>query len=618
MFRTKNAIRVVATASALATGLMGPGRAAPDQGGLPEVRRDLQQEVADRKAADVALAKATQAALETLGAVLTKAIADGDASTAAAARAADEALRKYLEAAISNQAAATAAAAQAANDKLEAVLRQVMAAGDAATLAEGKAHTDGRVDQLKIEIKAYADAKSEWNKAYTDTKTDEAKADATDKTEKAKKESKDYADWKSEWNKKYTEDKTDEAKALAEAKVDQAKREAEADAGLKADQAKQEAKTHADDKAAQSKTEAKNESTSESKVYTDTKVLQTKNESLSEAKTYTDAKLDESKAYADSVVSGVLPRCEKGETVVHDGSHWVCAVTTGVHMKRGPYVGLVSLDGEFGAWVESVQTTLGSDAIAETAIGNSIHKHVGPINVPEMTITLNPFNASSSFQTWMKQMLLGNPQRKNGALFLMSDSTVTGKVEFLNATVTEVDFPAMDNRASTGQSCALTVKIQPETTRLRDVPFPTSFPNPAAWTGCHFAVEMAGMVTPAARVEALKVTRPLPPGVGELRDYVPNATPTVFSDLVFSLLVDGAESWTTWFNDFVLGGNNADDQEKTGDLILLSPGGAELGRLKMSHMGVFNLGLAGETPGYYDVGVYMEAMEFVPLVFGMP
>src|SRR5713101_4525186 len=159
MFRTKNAIRVVATASALALCLVGPGGAAADQGGLPEVKRDLQQEVAERKAADAALAKATEAALETLGAVLTKAIADGDASTAAAARAADEALRKYLEAAISNQAVATAADDQAAKDKLEAVLRQLMAAGDAATLAEGKAHTDGRIEQLKIEAKAYADAR---------------------------------------------------------------------------------------------------------------------------------------------------------------------------------------------------------------------------------------------------------------------------------------------------------------------------------------------------------------------------------------------------------------------------------------------------------------------------
>src|SRR5436190_23193764 len=77
MFRTKNAIRVIATASALATGLVGPGRAAADQGGLPEVRRDLQQEVAERKAADVARANATQAALATRGAGPAKASAAG-------------------------------------------------------------------------------------------------------------------------------------------------------------------------------------------------------------------------------------------------------------------------------------------------------------------------------------------------------------------------------------------------------------------------------------------------------------------------------------------------------------------------------------------------------------
>jgi hypothetical protein len=78
-----------------------------------------------------------------------------------------------------------------------------------------------------------------------------------------------------------------------------------------------------------------------------------------------------------------------------------------------------------------------------------------------------------------------------------------------------------------------------------------------------------------------------------------------------------AETWESWFNSFVLGGNNADSQEKTGRLTLLAPDLAqELARIDLFNVGVFRL--APEPGRQFDdprtrrvvAGLYCERMDF--------
>jgi hypothetical protein len=651
MFTKKRAIRVVAASGAIALVGLGPAGAVADQGGVPEVRRELQQEVADRKAADLEVARTAQASLVAVAAVLKQAIADGDVATAAAARAADEALRNYLEAAIANQAAATASAAQAANDKLEVLLRQVMAAGDAATLAEGKTYADGKVAQLEIAMKAYADAKSDWNKAYTDLKTDEAKADATEKTEKAKKEGRDYtdqksdegkkyADDKSDWNKKYTDDKsdwnkgytdtkTDEAKLLAQQKADQAKSEAEADADAKAEAAKQAAKTHTDDAIAASKSQTKNESTSEAKAYTDVKTSQVKDESVNEAKTYTDSKIQEGKVYTDAAVSHVLPACDAGTTIVFDGMAWVCVTTeasasaASVRNFTVPSYALF-LDDKFAGWMYS--TTWSADAdVIESRTAGAIHKNITGPRSGDLTVTFGPAGVTPDLWTWIDNMLAGTTVRKNAILYLVDyQANATSEIDLPLSVISEIDFPELD--VTSKDACKFTLTIRPEYSRLKDASgkqVNLSHANldtrSRFWTCRDFVLDVPGLSSPT-HIDAFKATKPpVESPFGELRDYELQQ-PVQFSNLMFTAPLDQADSWRKWFDDFVIQGLSAQDNEKSGDLVFLRPDhGSEIGRVHLSQIGVFHLSLARPparigsyvvVPETLEMGLYVEGMRF--------
>jgi len=51
---------------------------------------------------------------------------------------------------------------------------------------------------------------------------------------------------------------------------------------------------------------------------------------------------------------------------------------------------------------------------------------------------------------------------------------------------------------------------------------------------------------------------------------------------------DGA-SWRSWFNKFVVDGNNGTENEKNGQLDLVSRSGKTLATLKLQNLGIFRL-----------------------------
>ena len=51
-----------------------------------------------------------------------------------------------------------------------------------------------------------------------------------------------------------------------------------------------------------------------------------------------------------------------------------------------------------------------------------------------------------------------------------------------------------------------------------------------------------------------------------------------------------AETWKTWFNDFVILGMNSNDREKTGTLVFLDKDmKTELAKFNLKHLGIFGL-----------------------------
>jgi hypothetical protein len=83
-------------------------------------------------------------------------------------------------------------------------------------------------------------------------------------------------------------------------------------------------------------------------------------------------------------------------------------------------------------------------------------------------------------------------------------------------------------------------------------------------------------------------------------------------NLTVTLTEQGAETWQSWFNDFVLKGHSADDREKRGRLTMLSLDLTKvLAHIDLSNVGIFRL--AVEQSEYLSrlvVGLYCERMDF--------
>jgi hypothetical protein len=63
-----------------------------------------------------------------------------------------------------------------------------------------------------------------------------------------------------------------------------------------------------------------------------------------------------------------------------------------------------------------------------------------------------------------------------------------------------------------------------------------------------------------------------------------------FPNLAITLAEIGAQTWYDWHEDFVITGNNGEDNEKSGTLDFLAPNGTTLlGTIHFFNLGIFKL-----------------------------
>jgi hypothetical protein len=126
-------------------------------------------------------------------------------------------------------------------------------------------------------------------------------------------------------------------------------------------------------------------------------------------------------------------------------------------------------------------------------------------------------------------------------------------------------------------------------------------------------LELDGLdCTRVSRIDSFTVKQPFRIGKGDVRE--PGLLS--FPNLSVTLSEQSAKTWQAWFTNFVLEGNNADSQEKTGRLTVLSPDLTKaLARIDLFNVGIFRLALAPERAGGDLVrrvvaGLYCERMDF--------
>ncbi len=268
---------------------------------------------------------------------------------------------------------------------------------------------------------------------------------------------------------------------------------------------------------------------------------------------------------------------------------------------------LQSVDG--GAIAAEVVTTPGPGAFDE--------KRLGRVRYEELELQLD-LSLDKLVYEWIAASWKGNYPRRDGSI-VATDAAgkATSAQEFFRGLLTEVTIPAVD--ASSKDRLYLTVKIAPEYTRLAKgsaKAVKSTAGRQLEWTSANFQLEIDGLDSKrVTRIEAFTVSQAIvTDAVGELRVVAEQPGRLAFPNLRVTLAASGADTWTAWFDDFVMKGNNDPSKERNGKLTFLSTAGKPLGEVSFFDLGIFRLEpapqqTAAETVARVVVDLYCDRME---------
>lgn len=275
----------------------------------------------------------------------------------------------------------------------------------------------------------------------------------------------------------------------------------------------------------------------------------------------------------------------------------------------GAFAGqLVAVEGG-DATADVIEEKLGSDSV--------VHKHVAGVRYTDIELECGA-GMERTFFDWIQDTLTHKFTRKSGAIsFLDSNYQEHSRLEFSNALLTRVSFPALD--AASKDAVTMTVKLSPEYTRRQKGngqgrSAPVGSKGQGAWTPANFRLQIDGLdCTHVNKVEPLIVTTAVAENmVGELRDYQKGPAHLEVPDLVLTLSESQAATFYAWHEDFVIKGMNGPEYEKNGTLEFLSPNKNDvLLTLQFKNLGIFKLAsvkapLASETIARVRASMYCE------------
>jgi phage tail-like protein len=276
-----------------------------------------------------------------------------------------------------------------------------------------------------------------------------------------------------------------------------------------------------------------------------------------------------------------------------------------------------------GANVGVLRSISGGDAVADVIVENAgtsfyPHKHIGNPRYEDFAIQCG-FGMDKTFFDWIAAAWKGTNERKDGAIVAADfNGNVKSKREFSDALLSETTIPALDGASK--DAAFFTVKFSPET--VHTVPGSgkqtVSAPKQKQWLASNFRLEIDGLdTTRVAKIEAFTIKQGVTTNpIGETRDFTKVPGKLEFPNLKITLSQVGSESWFQWFDDFVIQGNNAQDDERSGTLRFLAANlKDELGEVRFFNLGIFKLGAATMEAGAVSrvvAELYCERMEFGP------
>jgi hypothetical protein len=284
----------------------------------------------------------------------------------------------------------------------------------------------------------------------------------------------------------------------------------------------------------------------------------------------------------------------------------------------------LTLDGVKGGFLKSVD---GGGTFAEVInepAGPSyfIKKHIGQPKYEAFEVQVG-FSMTKKVYEWIAQSWSMAHPRVNGSIVAL-DYQLNPKSEqqFTNAILTETTIPAMDGASK--EPSYLTLKFAPEVIRSgkpsgKAADFGEYGKNEQkVWLPSNFKLQIDGLdCSKVNRIEPFTVKQAVTADdLGSARDARKEPGKLEFPNLKVTLAEVAAQSWTDWYESFVIKGNNDEKSEKSGSLTLLSPNGKdELIQIRFYNMGIFRMQPdKAETNAdqikRVHVEMYVERMEF--------
>ncbi len=258
---------------------------------------------------------------------------------------------------------------------------------------------------------------------------------------------------------------------------------------------------------------------------------------------------------------------------------------------------LLELSGAFAGQLLSVEGGDAASDVIEEKLGSDsvVRKHLAGVRYTDIEVECGA-GMERTFFDWIRDTLNHKFTRKSGAIsFLDFNYQAHSRVEFSNALLTGVGFPALD--AESKEPVTISLKLTPEYTRrekgsVQRQSAPVGPKGRGGWTAANFRLEIDGLdCKHVTKIEPLIFTTVVAENVvGELRDYQQEPARLDVPDLVLTLSESEAASFYAWHDDFVIKGMNGPQYEKNGTLEFLSPNQKDvLLTLQLKNLGIFRL-----------------------------
>ena len=259
------------------------------------------------------------------------------------------------------------------------------------------------------------------------------------------------------------------------------------------------------------------------------------------------------------------------------------------HVRYDPL--LLDLSGSRAAVLSAAD---GGEAYADVVEEPDGRKHIGKPRYGEIT-TVTGAGQSPQLYDWVRSLFDRTALRRSGSIVQLDSGSEHSRLQFADALVTEVGMPALD--AASKDVARMTVKFKPELTRRQAgsrQPVDVPKDHQKSWLPSNFRLRIDGLDEACARVgkiDALTIKQKVTESaVGELRDYEKEPAKIEVPNLVIALAESHAKPLYAWHEDFVVNGNNGQDQERGGSLeYLASALRTVLFTLTFSGLGIFKL-----------------------------